>query len=156
MRSLSLTRNSLTPRITVSPSAKAATTDRIGYSSIIDAARCGGTSIPFMFGEYLARKSATGSPPSTRSFSYSKSAPISRSVVNNPARVGLRPMLGTKTSDPSVISAAQTGNAAEDGSRGTIMVCGFNSGCPVNVITRPSLVSSTLISAPKPANMRSV
>ncbi len=36
-RSLSLTRSSFTPRITVTPSAQAATTERIGYSSIIDA-----------------------------------------------------------------------------------------------------------------------
>ena len=34
------------PRITVAPSAVAASTARIGYSSIIDAARSGGTSMP--------------------------------------------------------------------------------------------------------------
>ena len=46
-RSLSFTRNSARPSIFVSPSAKAAITDRIGYSSIIEGARSGGTVIPF-------------------------------------------------------------------------------------------------------------
>ena len=63
------TGSSLTPFITVSPWAKAATTDRTGYSSIIEAARAGSTSIPFRLGENFARKSATGSPPTSRSFS---------------------------------------------------------------------------------------
>ena len=48
--------------------------------SIIEAARSGGTSMPCMFGEYLARRSATGSPPSSRSFSNVRSAPMSISV----------------------------------------------------------------------------
>jgi len=37
--------------------------------------------------------------------------------------------------------AAQTGKAADDGSRGTAMVWGFSSGWPVRVMTRPSAVS---------------
>ena len=48
--------------------AKAAATERIGNSSIIEAARSGGTSTPFK-AEKRARRSAIGSPPSTRSFS---------------------------------------------------------------------------------------
>ena len=63
MRSLSFTLNSLTSRINVLPFAKDATTERIGYSSIMLAALSGGTSIPIMLGENLARMSATGSPP---------------------------------------------------------------------------------------------
>ena len=55
-----------------------------------------------------------------------------------------------------MISAAQTGKAADDGSRGTAMLWGFSSGWPVRVMTRPSSVSSTVISAPKPASIRSV
>ena len=43
MRSLSLTRISPIPRMTVAPSAKAAVAARTGYSSIIEAARSGGT-----------------------------------------------------------------------------------------------------------------
>ena len=77
IRSLSLTRNSLTPRMIVGPSALAATTARIGYSSIMEAARPGGTSTPRIPSENRARRSAAGSPPSRRLFSNSKSAPIS-------------------------------------------------------------------------------
>ena len=46
-RSDSLTRNSFKPRMRVTPSANAAATARIGYSSIIDGARSAGTSTPF-------------------------------------------------------------------------------------------------------------
>ena len=45
-------------------------------------------------------------------------APIARSVVNSPARVGLSPMFGTSTSDPGTTIPAQTGKAAEEGSPG--------------------------------------
>ena len=50
-RSLSLTRSSLTPRITVLPDEKAATTDSTGYSSIIDGARSGGQPVEERGGE---------------------------------------------------------------------------------------------------------
>src|SRR5690606_29383454 len=60
IRSLSLTRSSLTPRITVRPSAKEATAARIGYSSIIEAARASGTLIP-LSAEARTLRSATGS-----------------------------------------------------------------------------------------------
>src|SRR5215472_10758268 len=66
-RSLSLTRSSARPRITVRPLAQAAATASIGYSSIIRGARSAGISAPFN-GPARARKSATGSPPSSRSF----------------------------------------------------------------------------------------
>ena len=84
--------------------------------------------MPFKSGEYFDRKSATGSPLSSRRFSNVRFAPISRNVSKSPARVGLRPIFGTKTSDPSTISAAQIGNAADEGSRGTLIFCGRNSG----------------------------
>ena len=58
MRSLSLTRSSPMPRITVAPSAKAAATARIGYSSIIEGARSAGTSTP-VSGEWRAVTSPT-------------------------------------------------------------------------------------------------
>ena len=54
-----------------------------------------------------------------------------------------------------MISAAQTGKAADDGSRGTTISCGRSSGCPFSRITRPSGSVSTTISAPKPASIRS-
>ena len=154
IRSHSLTRNSLIPRIIVLPEAKAATTDRIGYSSIIEGARFGGTSTPLRL-EAFTRKSATGSPPSKRLFSNSILAPISTKVVNKPERVGFKPILGKNTSEPSTIKAAHTGKAAEDGSHGTAISCAINSGRPCNVISKPSLVSTVSISAPKPLNILS-
>ena len=63
----------------VVPSAQAAATARMGYSSIIEGARSAGTSTPFSTPP-LTRRSATGSPPSSRSFSKAMSAPMSRSV----------------------------------------------------------------------------
>lgn len=63
----------------VVPRAQAAATARIGYSSIIDGARSGGTSTP-LNPPPLTRRSATGSPPTSRWFSAVMSAPISRSV----------------------------------------------------------------------------
>ena len=66
--------------MTVVPRASAATTDRIGNSSIMLAARAGGTSTP-RSAEWRTTRSATGSPPSSRSFSQVRSAPISASVT---------------------------------------------------------------------------
>ncbi len=78
-RSLSLTRNSSRPRITVRPSAKAAATARTGYSSIIDGAHSGGTSKP-LSAEPRTRRSPISSPPPVRRFETSTEAPISRSA----------------------------------------------------------------------------
>jgi hypothetical protein len=57
---------------------------------------------------------------------------------------------------PGTIVAATAKKAAEDGSPGTTMVCGFSSASPVSMITRPSGVGSTVSCAPKPASMRSL
>ncbi len=51
MRSDSLTRSSRTPAIIVLPAAQAATTESTGYSSIMLAARSGGTAMPCISGE---------------------------------------------------------------------------------------------------------
>ena len=59
----------LTPGARGKGYATEAATARTGYSSIMLAARSGGTSMPFISGEKRARRSATGSPPSVRSFS---------------------------------------------------------------------------------------
>ncbi len=67
-RSLSLTRNSPTPFMMVVPLAAAAAMLRIGYSSIMEGARSAGTSTPFKGPERTAI-SATGSPPTSRTFS---------------------------------------------------------------------------------------
>ena len=78
-RSDSFTRNSFSPRMRVTPSANDAATARIGYSSIMDGARSGGTSTP-LSADVRTRRSAISSPPSRFSRS-SMLAPISRNVV---------------------------------------------------------------------------
>jgi len=118
MRSLSLTRISPIPRMTVRPSAKAAVAARIGYSSIIEAARSGGTTTPFSF-ECRVVMSPTSSPPAMWRLAMVRSAPISTQVSNRPVRRGFSITPCTVTSLPGTISPAASGNAAEDGSPGT-------------------------------------
>src|SRR6185437_10315920 len=148
-RSDSLTRNSLRPRITVVPSAKAAATARTGYSSIMDGARAAGTSTP-RSPDARTRMSAVSSPPSVRRSRQAIDAPIWASVVRSPVRSGLSITPSRITSDPGVSSAAISGKAAEDGSAGTTIGAGANSGWPVSVIRRPfAPSSSTRTAAPK-------
>src|SRR6185312_5359247 len=148
-RSDSLTRNSLRPRITVVPSAKAAATARIGYSSIMDGARAAGTSTP-RSPDARTRISAVSSPPSVRRSRCAIDAPISASVIRSPVRSGLSITPSRITSEPGVSSAAISGKAAEDGSAGTTIGAGANSGWPVSVIRRPfAPSSSTRTAAPK-------
>ena len=60
-------------------------------------------------------------------------------------------------SDPSTISAAANGKAAEDGSAGTRTFCARNSGRPSSVILRPcGPCGSTFSSAPKCSSIFSV
>ena len=68
----------------------------------------------------------------------------------------MSPIPGTRTSDPGTTSAAQTGNAAEDGSRGTATACLLNSGCPLSAMARRPPSSPTSSTAPNPASIRSV
>ena len=61
------------------------------------------------------------------------------------------------TSEPGTISAATSGNAAEDGSDGTAIGAPVRVGWPRRAILRPCRPSgSTLTSAPKWRSMRSV
>ena len=69
-RSDSFTRSSLSPRMTVVPSAKLAATASTGYSSIIEGARAAGTSTP-RSADARTRKSAISSPTSLRASSVS-------------------------------------------------------------------------------------
>ena len=135
-RSDSFTRSSLSPRITVVPSAKAAATASTGYSSIMEGAREAGTSTPCS-APARTRKSATSSPPSLRRSSRSIAAPISPSVAMRPARSGFIMTPSRITSEPGVTSAATSGNAAEDGSAGTTIGRGTSSGWPTSVMRRP-------------------
>ena len=139
-RSDSLTRNSCRPRMMVVPSAKAAATASTRYSSIIEGARSGGTSTPRSF-EARTRNCAIGSPASPRTSLSSIEAPISRSVVNSPVRSGLVMTSDRTMSEPSTISAATIGNAADDGSAGTTTSAPCSSGWPVSAILRPWLPS---------------
>src|ERR1700733_831433 len=155
-RSDSLTRNSLKPRMMVVPSAKLAATASTRYSSIIEGARSGGTSTPFSF-EPRTRSSAIGSPASVRTSRSSINPPISRSVVNSPARSGLVMTSEKIRSEPSTISAATIGNAAEDGSAGTPTFSPCSSGWPVSAILRPCRPSGVeTIWAPKCRSINSV
>ena len=80
-RSLSLTRSSARPRMTVRPRANAAATARIGYSSIMLGARSGGTSTPprsAASDHEIGHRLAAGDALVRRR---RMSAPISRSVV---------------------------------------------------------------------------
>ena len=61
------------------------------------------------------------------------------------------------TSEPSTISAATIGNAADDGSAGTTTSAPCSSGWPVSAILRPWLPSlAETISAPKCFSISSV
>ncbi len=155
-RSLSLTRSSSRPFITVAPSAKAAATARTGYSSIIDGARSSGTVTPLR-DEERTRRSATSSPPARRGFMTSISAPISCSVRIRPVRVGFISTLRMVTSEPGTRSAATSGKAVEDGSPGTSITWPVSLPRPSRRIVRtPSASVSTVRFAPKPCSIFSV
>ena len=140
----------------VLPSPKAAATARIGYSSIIDGARPGGTVMPLSRPPFT-RTSPTSSPPIERRFSTLMSAPISISVSTSPKRVGFISTFSTVTSEPSTISAATIGKAAELGSPGTTIFCGLRLARPSSrMIRAPSSPVPVSIAAPKAASIRSV
>ncbi|MNH26464.1 hypothetical protein D3C79_865190 [compost metagenome] len=65
------------------------------------------------------RRSATGSPPTSRWFSRVISPPISLRISITPVRVGLIPTCSSTSSEPSAIEAATRKNAAEEMSAGT-------------------------------------
>ena len=75
--------------------------------------------------EDLTWRSPTSSPPASLRFSMTMSPPISISVSMSPVRVGFSMMFSITMSEPSVMSAATIGKAAEEGSPGTSMVLGL-------------------------------
>ena len=154
IRSDSLTRSSCAPRATVRPAAIAAATNSTGYSSIMLGVSSGGTSMA-LSGAWRTRRSATGSPPTIRGSCSVMSAPIAISAANKPVRVGFMPTLAMMMSDPGTIDAATAQNAADEGSPGTTMSCARSSASPLSEMMRPSGVSSTVRSAPKPLSIRS-
>ena len=124
IRSLSLTRNSSAPRSTVTPSAQAAAMRMAGSSSIARGTSSTGMSIPLSGAERILR-SATGSPPTSRSLLDSMSAPMAFRILITPSRVGLMPTCSSTRSDPSAIDAPTIKKAAEDISAGisTLVPC---------------------------------
>ena len=84
------------------------------------------------------------------------SPPIWRNTSINPARVGLRPTFSISSSLPGTISAATMKNAAELGSPGTSITCGFSSASPtIRIVRVPCESTSTVRSAPNPRSIRS-
>ena len=71
-------------------------------------------------------------------------------------RSGLSPTPATVRVEPGTISAATSGNAAEDGSPGTVRADATSSGWPATVMRRPSFPSDTATWAPKWRSMFSV
>ena len=108
---------------------KGAATARIGYSSIIDGARSAGTSTP-LSADARTRKSAISSPTSLRRSSvFDVGAHLAqRRDQAGAQRIGHDAV--STTSEPGTISAATSGNAAEDGSAGTTTGAGASSGSP--------------------------
>ncbi|MCY1459009.1 hypothetical protein D9M71_764460 [compost metagenome] len=76
--------------------------------------------MPFSLAE-RTRRSATGSPPTSRWFSRVMSAPINLRMSITPVRVGLMPTCSSTISEPSAMLAATRKNAAEEMSAGTSM-----------------------------------
>ena len=101
------------------PSAKAAATARIGYSSIIDGARSGGTSTPFS--ARVARGDVADRLAAVLALVRDRRGPRPSRAGSSkrPVRSGFSSTPSTVTSEPGVISAATSGKAADDGSPGT-------------------------------------
>ncbi len=135
--SVSFTRSSLASRTTVLPFALAATTARMGISSIRrgiipPATVTPRSSVP------STTTSATGSPQTSRSFSSSTVAPIARSTSKKPVRVGFTPTFSTLSMLPGEQAATAMGNAAEDRSPGMAMCRPRGSSVTGPMATHPS------------------
>ena len=129
-RSLSLTRSSCRPRIRVVPRANAAATARIGIfvdhrgrarRRHVDAA------------SVRSRARANRRPPrrprrARRAFRFGR--PFRAASSASPDRNGLVITPSTTMSEPGMISAATIGNAADEGSAGTLTGLGRSSGRP--------------------------
>ncbi len=89
-------------------------------------------------------------PPRRVRSSRTKSAPISRKHSNNPVRRGLTPTPSIMTSEPGTISAAISGNAADEESPGTAIGAAASSGHPSRVMRfPPPSTGSVMTVAPK-------
>ena len=118
MRSLSLTRSSPAPRITVVPRAKLATSTISGSSSISDGTSSGSTSVATS-SACRTSMSATGSPPAQRRPNSPTRAPIRSSTASMPVRVGLMPTPWMVRLEPASTQPAAMNGAADEKSPGT-------------------------------------
>ena len=122
-RSVSLTRSSPAPVMIVSPSANSAATASTGISSISRGIISAPKETPCR-GAASTRRSATHSPPLSRSFCTEICAPISLSTSSIPVRVGLIPTLFRRRRLPAMIVPATRKYAAELMSPGTVISLG--------------------------------
>ena len=90
MRSLSFTRSSSAPVITLSPSAKAHSSAMTGNSSMSEGIHSRPKETA-RSGDFFTRMSATGSPHTVRSFSSENCTFMALNTRKMPARVGLTP-----------------------------------------------------------------
>ena len=151
IRSDSFTLSSSAPRTIVCPCAKHAATNNTGNSSIAKGTIDVGTSMPRSWLD-LTRRSATGSPPTTRGLITSISAPISLRMSTTPIRVRFMPTCSRIRSEPGTIDAATRKNAAEEISAGTSISQPCSVWPPFKLRLAPSISTLT----PKPPNIRSV
>ena len=93
-------------------------------------------------GAYLICRSATGSPPTSCSFSMVRSAPIKRKILTTPMRVGFIPTCSITRSEAGQIAAATKKKVAEEISEGTSISVAISSPSPK--ILQVSAVRSTL------------
>ena len=153
IRSLSFTRNSSASLITVVPDANIAATAKIGTSSINLGIIAPSNVMPRNWLD-RTRRSATGSPVTSRSFKISISAPIICNASRTPVRVGFMPTFSIVKSEPGTIAPATNQNAAELISPGTITVCPINFAPPTTVALMRS--GSTFTVAPNARSIRSL
>ena len=135
----------------VFPFAKQAIRAMTGSSSIRVGIMLPSTTVPWS-SLVFTRRSATGSPPSSRVFNKVMSAPMSWHTFKIPARVSLMPTFLIVISESGVIKPATMKNAAEEMSPGTSICCPCNVSGGVMVQVFPS----DTISAPKERSILSV
>ena len=155
IRSDSFTRNSSASRTVVVPCARAASTARIGSSSIERTTRSPASSTARSAGGGPEiTRSAIGSGPVVRTLSNATVPPIAAIASRKPVRVGLVQMFGSRTSRAPASSAAATRNADDDGSAGTSKSdpASWRSQPRVSIVVRRSATAS---GAPRYASIRS-
>ena len=118
IRSVSFTRSSSAPLTVVLPWAATAATNTAGNSSIASETSRSGTSMPDS-GAPVTTRSATGSPPASRSDRTSIRAPMSFRISITPVREGFMPTFSMVSVRPGERQAPTMKKVAEEMSPGT-------------------------------------